>query len=90
MTWHARSSFRCPNTCLRVQGWVADDPAAHPEKNVERYEPVTWLACTLIHLVSPKTGEVIGMIGQGRPLARGGEDAASGVEFADRDTRIAA
>lgn len=51
--------FRCPNTRLRVQGWVADDPSAHADKNSERYEPVTCLACTRVHLVNPKTGGVI-------------------------------
>jgi hypothetical protein len=49
--------FRCPNTGLNVQGWVADDPTRDDD---ERYETVTCLACCQSHLVSPKTGKVIG------------------------------
>ena len=51
--------FSCPNTRLRVQSWlVVDDPTAHPEQN-QRYEPVTCSACMDIHLLDPKTGEVL-------------------------------
>ena len=49
--------YRCPNTGLRVQGWVADDPTEH---NDHSYEAITCLACTQTHLVNPKTGRVIG------------------------------
>jgi hypothetical protein len=52
--------FQCPNTGLNVQGWIVDDPTAHPEQNLEQYELVTCPACTRIHLVNPKTGEVLG------------------------------
>jgi hypothetical protein len=47
--------FRCPNTRLRVQGFVADDPA-----DTEAFEPVTCTACTRVHLINPKTGKVLG------------------------------
>ena len=49
--------YRCPKTSLRVQGWVADDPT---DSEAERFEAVTCLACTSVHLVNPKTGKVVG------------------------------
>jgi hypothetical protein len=49
--------YRCPNTGLHVQGWVADDPA---ERDDDAYEAVTRVACTRVHLVDPKTGKVLG------------------------------
>jgi hypothetical protein len=49
--------YRCPNTGLNVQGWVADVPA---EKSGETFEPVSCLACTRIHLVNAKTDKVLG------------------------------
>jgi hypothetical protein len=48
--------YRCPNTGLRVQGWVADDPGKRDDK---RYEAVTCLVCARIHLVNPKAGKVL-------------------------------
>jgi hypothetical protein len=50
--------FRCPSTGLNVQGFVADDPK--PDDDAETYETVTCQACTRIHLVNPKTGDVAG------------------------------
>jgi len=47
--------YRCPNTGLNVQCWVADDPTG---ENTERFEAVTCLACSRLHLVNPKTGKV--------------------------------
>ena len=49
--------YRCPNTGLNVQGWIADDPT---EGEAEGFEPVTCLVCTRQHLVNPKTGKVLG------------------------------
>jgi hypothetical protein len=49
--------YRCPDTVLTVQGWVADDPT---ESEVETYEAVSCLACSRVHIVSPKTGKVLG------------------------------
>jgi len=49
--------FRCPNTGLNVQGWIADDPT---EGEAEHYEPITCMACTRVHLVNPKTGRILG------------------------------
>ena len=46
--------YRCPNTGLNVQGWVADDPTAD-----DSFRAVICTACTRAHLVNPKTGKVI-------------------------------
>jgi hypothetical protein len=47
--------YRCPNTGLKVQGWVSDDPTKE-----EAFQPVTCTACGRVHLVNPKTGKVAG------------------------------
>jgi len=49
--------FRCPNTGLNVQGWVADDLT---ESGNEIYETITCTACTRLHVVNPATGKVLG------------------------------
>jgi hypothetical protein len=49
--------YRCSNIGLNVQGWVAYDPT---EGEAENYETVTCTACLQVHLVSPKTGKVLG------------------------------
>jgi hypothetical protein len=49
--------YRCPNTGLKVQGWVADDPT---EGEAETFEAVTCAAYTGLHMVNPKTGRVLG------------------------------
>jgi hypothetical protein len=49
--------YRCPNISLKVQGWVADDPA---ERGEDMYETVICTACTRLHLVNPATGKVLG------------------------------
>ncbi|MFY9837743.1 MAG: hypothetical protein WAK55_15005 [Xanthobacteraceae bacterium] len=49
--------FRCPNTGLNVQGWVADNPS---EPESEAYEAVTCTACARVHLVDPRTGRILG------------------------------
>jgi hypothetical protein len=49
--------YRCPNTGLNVQGWVADDPT---EGEGEIYAAITCTICTRTHLVDPKTGKVLG------------------------------
>jgi hypothetical protein len=48
--------FRCPNTGLHVQGWLADDGS----EGAETYETVSCLACRQVHLVNPSTGRVMG------------------------------
>jgi hypothetical protein len=48
--------FRCPNTGLHVQGWVADDGSDEPG---ETYETVNCQACRQMHLVNPRTGRVM-------------------------------
>jgi hypothetical protein len=49
--------YRCPTTGYNVQGFVADN-AAVPDDSV--YETVTCALCTRVHLVNPKTGNVLG------------------------------
>jgi hypothetical protein len=49
--------YRCPNTGLNVQGWIADDPT---DGEADTYEAMTCTACTRVHLVNPKTGKVVG------------------------------
>jgi hypothetical protein len=49
--------FRCPNTGMNVQGWVADDPT---EGEGDAYQSIACLICTRLHLVNPKTGKVLG------------------------------
>jgi len=48
--------YRCPVTKLRVQSWIADDPAMP----YDHYEAVTCHACARSHMVNPKTGKVLG------------------------------
>jgi hypothetical protein len=49
--------FRCPNTGLNVQGWIAENPS---EPESESYEAVTCTACARVHLVDPRTGKILG------------------------------
>jgi hypothetical protein len=48
--------YRCPNTGLVVQGWVADGST---DQDDGRYETVTCAICARIHLVNPKTASVL-------------------------------
>jgi hypothetical protein len=48
--------YRCPNTGLKVQGWIAEDPTERPAEN---YQPVMCTACARVHLVNPKNGRVL-------------------------------
>ena len=52
--------YRCPNTGMNVQGWVADDPT---ERDRDSYEAVTCHACRAVHLVNPQTGKIAGDAG---------------------------
>jgi hypothetical protein len=47
--------YRGPNTGFRVQGYTVDETIA---RDHDAYEPVTCLACKLVHLVNPKSGKV--------------------------------
>jgi hypothetical protein len=48
--------YRCPNTGLQVQAFVADDPI----EDEGEFEAIACTACTRLHWVSPKTGKVLG------------------------------
>jgi hypothetical protein len=47
--------YKCPNTGLNVQGFVADDP-----DDDRSYQPVACIACRDVHLVNPRTGKLVG------------------------------
>jgi hypothetical protein len=49
--------YHCPNTGFRVQRYTADETML---RDLNAYEPLTCLACKQVHLVNPKTGEVLG------------------------------
>jgi hypothetical protein len=51
--------YHCPNSGFRVQGYTADETIPH-DRGDDDYESVTCLACKQVHLVNPKTGEVLG------------------------------
>lgn len=50
--------YHCPDTGMRVHGYVVDDPAKNQDEAI--YEVVTCSACTRRHLINRKTGEVVG------------------------------
>jgi len=47
--------YVCPNTGYRVQGYTEGGTISSVH---DIYEPVTCLACKLVHLVNPKNGKV--------------------------------
>jgi hypothetical protein len=51
--------FTCPATLLKVQHSLDDDPDV-PENE---YEVITCLACTKLHLINRKTGQILGQHG---------------------------
>jgi hypothetical protein len=46
--------FTCPNTSMRVQYWIDDDPDSDDSK----YEALTCAACSKVHFINPKTGKL--------------------------------
>jgi hypothetical protein len=49
--------YRCPNTGQNVQGWSADEVTTDDDNS---YQSFQCLACTRVHLVNVKTGNVLG------------------------------
>jgi hypothetical protein len=47
--------YRCPNTGLHVQGFLADAIA----EGEETYETIVCIACRQVHLVNPASGKVL-------------------------------
>ena len=47
--------FRCPTTGQNIQGWLAEDVSEG-----ESYRTIDCLACRLVHVVNPVTGNVLG------------------------------
>ncbi len=50
--------YRCPDTGLKVQGWLAEDPSSADDDGT--YETVLCAVCGRGHMVNPKTGKVVG------------------------------
>jgi hypothetical protein len=50
-------SFRCPTREMHTQAWIADDIQAGSENE---YVTVDCIACRGVHLINPRTTEVIG------------------------------
>jgi hypothetical protein len=48
--------YRCPNTRLRVQGWIADERS---QLETQNYEAVNCIACGGVHLVNLANGKTI-------------------------------
>jgi hypothetical protein len=53
--------YRCPNTGLRVQGFIADDVTTDDS---ETYEAITCTACRQVHLVNSASGMILS-VGEG-------------------------
>jgi hypothetical protein len=48
-------TFVCPNTKMRVQGFIAEEVS-----DGDDYAAIQCLMCTRIHYVNPETGRVLG------------------------------
>jgi hypothetical protein len=48
--------FKCPQTGMNVQHWLADDAS----EDGGEYQPVTCPACIRLHFIHNKTGELLG------------------------------
>jgi len=46
--------FKCPNTSMRVQHWLDDDP----DSDDREHEALTGPACDKVHFINPKTGKL--------------------------------
>jgi hypothetical protein len=53
----AEIAFRCPNVDLRVEHLL--DP--QPKNDEEIYESILCFACTRLHFINRKTGELLGL-----------------------------
>ena len=52
--------FRCPQTGMNVQHWLADVPADAKDT----HSPVTCPACTRTHFIHNSTGKLLGETGK--------------------------
>jgi hypothetical protein len=71
--------YRCPNTGFRVQGYTEDEPIPSDRVN---YEPITCLACKLVHLVNLKSGKLLGEEADEKQRLRRNSSASRFVERA--------
>ena len=51
--------FRCPETLIRVQHWMDDDDSGNDVSD-DACEMVGCPACSRVHLINRKTGNVLG------------------------------
>ena len=56
--------FTCPTTKLNVQHWPENDE----DISENEYEGITCLACSRLHFINRKTGELLGKSGHGTPV----------------------
>ena len=56
--------FRCPNTGLNVQSWIADEC---PADVIGEFVSIQCTACRRTHLVSPMTGRTLGVDQDNKP-----------------------
>jgi hypothetical protein len=57
--------FRCPQTGLNVQHWLADEAGPHEAQC--SYETVVCKACTRLHFINRRTGKLLGQDEQPEP-----------------------
>jgi hypothetical protein len=50
--------FKCPQTSMNVQHWLADEPACTSPRDA--YETVICQACTKLHFINKSTGRLAG------------------------------
>jgi len=55
----ARIVFTCPATDLNVQHWL-DEDEKEPPPDEDMYEAISCPACTKLHFVNRKTGQLLG------------------------------
>ena len=56
--------FTCPTTKLNVQHWSENDE----DISENEYEGISCLACSRLHFINRKTGELLGKSGHGTPV----------------------
>ena len=49
--------FKCPNTGMNVQHWLADEPGDNSRAS---YETVTCQACSRLHFINRASGKLLG------------------------------
>jgi hypothetical protein len=55
--------FRCPISGFQTQGWIAEE--IDPDADSNEFVGVECIACGSMHLVNPRTGELLGSKDEG-------------------------